>query len=184
MTAALARHADGLKTKRNRSHERRPVSLHGHIERSDGTKVDVGLLDLSYEGVGIELPVKLRVGEVIDAEVRWCKDGRAGLRFASDTPTPGDQVQRGSERAGLSVNVWVRRLGQNKYSVRTFDFSPEGCKLEVVERPRLGEQLIIKLDGLEALRAEVCWIDGFIAGVRFERPLHPAVFDLLLMRLR
>jgi hypothetical protein len=40
------------------------------------------------------------------------------------------------------------------------------------------------LDGLEALDAEVCWVDGHVAGLRFERTIHPAVFDLLLQRLR
>jgi hypothetical protein len=33
------------------------------------------------------------------------------------------------------------------------------------------------------LQAEVCWVDGFIVGLKFERPLHRAVFDLLLARM-
>lgn len=43
---------------------------------------------------------------------------------------------------------------------------------------------MIKFEGIETVQAEVCWIDGFIVGLRFERPFHPAVFDLLLARLR
>ena len=44
--------------------------------------------------------------------------------------------------------------------------------------------MTIKFEGLEAMDAEVCWVQGFQAGLRFERPIHPAVFDLLLARLR
>ena len=50
--------------------------------------------------------------------------------------------------------------------------------------PRVGERMLIKLEGLEVLDSEVCWVHGFVAGLRFERPIHPAVFDLLVQRLR
>jgi hypothetical protein len=43
--------------------------------------------------------------------------------------------------------------------------------------------MLLKFDGLEALEAEVCWVDGFVAGLQFDKPIHPAVFDLLLERL-
>jgi hypothetical protein len=70
------------------------------------------------------------------------------------------------------------------YGVRVVDLSPEGCKVELVERPRGGERMTIKFEGLEAMDAEVCWVDGFQAGLRFERPIHRAVFELLMTRLR
>jgi hypothetical protein len=43
--------------------------------------------------------------------------------------------------------------------------------------------VLVKFDGLEALEAEVCWVEEFTAGLRFEKPMHPAVFDLLVERL-
>jgi hypothetical protein len=43
---------------------------------------------------------------------------------------------------------------------------------------------MIKFEGFEVLDAQVCWVEGFVAGLRFEKPFHPAVFDLLLARLR
>ena len=67
--------------------------------------------------------------------------------------------------------------------MRIFDLSPDGAKIEVVERPRVGEQMMVKFDGLEVLQSEVWWVDGFIVGLKFERPLHRAVFDLLLARM-
>ena len=33
------------------------------------------------------------------------------------------------------------------------------------------------------LEANVCWVDGFTAGLSFEKPMHPAVFELLVERL-
>jgi len=43
--------------------------------------------------------------------------------------------------------------------------------------------VLVKFDGIEAMDAEVCWLEGFTAGLRFVRPMHPAVFDLLVERL-
>lgn len=172
---------------------RRPVTLDAFALCPDGSTIDIKLLDLTYEGCGIETPVELKPGEtlklsvigrgLIDAEVRWFKDGKAGLNFASDKSATKSKVPRKAERANVTAEIKMRRVGQNNYSVRIFDLSPEGCRVEVVERPRVGEQLMIKFDGLEILQAEVCWIDGFIVGLKFERALHPAVFDLLVTRL-
>ncbi len=173
---------------------RRPVRLQAHVLRSDGASVEIDLLDLNYDGCGIATPVELEPGEplrlsvtgrgLIDAEVRWCKDGKAGLRFGAPEPMAKEATPRGTNRASLSTEVRARRIGQHNYSVRIFDLSPDGAKIEVIERPRIGEQLMIKFEGIETVQAEVCWIDGFIVGLRFERPFHPAVFDLLLARLR
>lgn len=177
-----------------RGSARRPVRLQAHVLRSDGASVEVDLLDLNYDGCGIATPVELEPGEplrlsvigrgLIDAEVRWCKDGKAGLRFGAAEPMAKEATARGANRASLSTEVRARRIGQHNYSVRIFDLSPDGAKIEVIERPRVGEQLMIKFEGIETVQAEVCWIDGFIVGLRFERPFHPAVFDLLLARLR
>lgn len=176
-----------------RRRTRRPVSMCGHVIRASEITLDVVLLDLNYDGCGIEVGAELCPGELvklsvtgrgfIDAEVRWYKDGKAGLRFAPiEAPTP--PVHRDTERAKVASEVRIRRLGQNNYNVRIFDFSPSGCKVEVVERPRAGEHVSIKFEGIEPLVAEVCWVEGFTVGLRFERPLHPAVFDLLLARLQ
>ncbi|HLO19436.1 MAG TPA: PilZ domain-containing protein [Sphingomicrobium sp.] len=173
--------------------ERRPVSLRALVIRQDGSTAEIHLLDLSYEGCGIETPVELAAGEAIklsvlcrgaiDAHVRWCKDGRAGLVFAPEKTKEKKHWPRQSERTALSADVSLRRLGQNNYSVRVNDLSPDGCKVELVERPRVGEHLLIKFDGLEVLEGEVCWIDGYVAGLRFEKAIHPAVFDLLVQRI-
>jgi hypothetical protein len=174
--------------------ERRPVSLRALAIRKDNSTAEILLLDLSYEGCGIETPVQFEAGEAIklsvlqrgaiDAHVRWCSDGRAGLVFTAEKEGQKRQSPRRSERTSLSADVSLRRLGQNSYRVKVNDLSPDGCKVELVERPRIGEHLLIKFEGLEILDAEVCWLENYVAGLRFEKPIHPAVFDLLLQRLR
>ena len=172
--------------------ERRPVSMRGFVVREDGSNVEILLLDLSYEGCGIETPVEFAAGEAlklsvmqrgaIDAHVRWYRDGRAGLIFDAEDK-PREHAPRGTDRTKLSAQVSLRRLGKLNYQVTVYDISPTGCKVELVDQPRLEEHVLVKFNGLEALEAEVCWIEGPTAGLRFERPIHPAVFDLLLTRL-
>jgi hypothetical protein len=87
---------------------------------------------------------------------------------------------RRSERVALNALVALRRPGQLNYRVRVFDASLHGCRVEFVERPQIDEQLWVKFDGLQPLEAEVCWVEGFIAGVNFLQPIHPAVFDRLV----
>ena len=171
--------------------ERRPVRMHGHILLEDGTTAEAVLVDLSYEGCSIETSVELSVDQpvtlsvlrrgAIEALVRWVSEGKAGLCFKA--LVVDRQQPRSTERVSLDAEVMLRRLGQINYRVRLFDLSPQGCKVELVERPREGEHLLIRFEGLEALDAEVCWVSEFVAGLHFDKPFHPAVFDLMVQRL-
>jgi hypothetical protein len=91
--------------------------------------------------------------------------------------------ERRSDRVSLNAVVSLRRAGQLNYRVRVFDASLHGCRVEFVERPKLDEQLWVKFEGLHAVEAEVCWVDGFAAGLNFVQPIHPAVFDALIASL-
>ena len=174
--------------------ERRRVAMHGFVVRSDGSSVEILVLDLSYEGCGIETPVALEAGEAlklsvlrrgaIDTHVRWYVNGRAGLVFDPEPEAPKGQVPRKWQRTRLTAQCGMRRLGKMGFKVQLFDLSTHGCKIDLVERPSIGEHVTIKFDGLELLEAEVCWVEGGTAGLRFEKPIHSAVFDLLLERLR
>jgi hypothetical protein len=41
----------------------------------------------------------------------------------------------------------------------------------------------VKFEGMESLQSEVCWVAGSTLGLKFDNPVHPAVFDLLLTRI-
>ena len=173
--------------------ERRPVSMHGHAVLPDGTTTEILVLDLSYEGCGVEIPVEVKAGDTImlsvlgrgaiKADVRWFAAGKAGLVFQVEEPDAKQQQPRANKRIALTAEVSMRRLGRSNYSANVFDMSLDGCKVEFIERPRTAEHVLIKFDGLEILDAEVCWVEGFRGGVRFEKPIHPAVFDMLIARL-
>lgn len=174
--------------------ERRPVTLAAFADREDGSSIELTVVDISFDGCGVICTAKLVVGEqltlsVLDrgcavALVRWVDGARAGLSFLSAESQELPSIQsRSHERITVEGQVTMRRVGKISFRVHVYDLSPVGCKAEFVERPRLDEQLWIKFDGLEALEARVRWLAGAKAGVEFVRPLHPAVFDLIVMRL-
>jgi hypothetical protein len=94
------------------------------------------------------------------------------------------QRQRRSARVSLRAEVQLRRSGQHHYMVNAFDVSPEGCKLEFVERPRLDETVWVKFDGYDAIESSVCWIEGHSVGIEFARPIYPSVFEMMVARLK
>jgi hypothetical protein len=194
MTAPAGAALSTLTTAPVERRERRPVAMIGYALREDGSSVEVMVLDLSYEGCGIESPVPLKSGEpltlsvlrrgAISCQVRWYANGKAGLVFDPEPAAVRQKHPRKSQRVAIDAEVSMRRLGKINYRVRLFDASRDGCKVELVEKPRIGEHVLVKMPALEALDSEVCWTEGFTAGLRFEKPIHPAVFDLLLERLK
>ena len=178
----------------DRSERRRHVRMHGYIVLGDATHHKIHLLDLSYEGCGIETEAELKPGEAvklsvlrrgaIDAVVRWARDGKAGLAFVPEAAEAKKHWPRRSERISLDAHVSLRRVGRANFRVTVTDASPDGCKVELVERPSMGERVLVKFDGLEPLEADVCWVAGFTAGLMFQKPIHPAVFELLAERLK
>ena len=171
-------------------HERRPVELSGYAVLSDGSTIAIALVDLSYEGCKVRTEAALDPGDrmklsvfhrgLIEAEVRWCKDGIAGLIFSTyDVPIRPHWPRR-SERVPVTADVILRKPGQPNFRVRVLDASMDGCRIEFVDRPVEGDRMWIKFDGLETREAEVCWVREFEMGVNFAKPMHPAVFDMVV----
>lgn len=173
--------------------ERRALGMPAFAECGAGRQVEVLLIDVSAQGCGLETPVELRPGEEIrltvpdrppiHARVCWYSMGKAGVLFFPGETGSAEPQSREQEREPYCGEALVRRLGGSNYKVRIFDVSPEGCKIELIETPRVGEHLLIKFDRLEPLDAEVCWVDGPMAGLRFGRPIYGAVYELLMQRL-
>lgn len=170
------------------------MRLGGHAVLKDGTISNITLVDLSYDGCGIECPIKLRPGEkiklsilrrgAISAKVRWCKGGKAGVIFEPQVEPDKGNLPPRRERIPVSAEVTLRRLGRRNYRVRVYDASAHGCKVEFVERPEPQESLWVRFEGLEPIEARVCWLDEGCAGLSFSMPIHPAVFELVAERLR
>ena len=97
---------------------------------------------------------------------------------------PTGRSNRRAERVALCADVDFRRSGDHRYRVNIVDFSPEGCRIELPERVLPNELIWISLPGLQSLPARVRWVKDWIAGVEFERPLHPSVFIHVSQRMR
>jgi hypothetical protein len=93
--------------------------------------------------------------------------------------TDPDKPHRASHRVGSVLEAGIRRSGGRSFRVNVFDISPQGCKIEFIERPAVGERVWVKFDGLEAVEGMVRWVAGHVGGVEFQRPLHDAVFKRL-----
>jgi hypothetical protein len=173
--------------------ERRLVEIRGYVIRLSREVVDVKVLDLSYDGCAIATLVPLIPGEKVKlsvlgrgataASVRWCKGRTAGLLFQSE-PVSKERWPRNAERVGIEAEASLRREGRLSYRVTLFDVTRFGCRSEFVERPRIHERVWMKFNGLEAIEAVVCWIEESTTGLMYKNPIHPAVFELLLRRLR
>jgi hypothetical protein len=92
--------------------------------------------------------------------------------------------KRETQRALICADATLRRAGQNNYRVHAYDISPRGCRVEFVERPDINERVWVKFEGIEAIEASVRWTANFTAGLQFAQAIHPAVFSMLLARLR
>jgi len=91
---------------------------------------------------------------------------------------------RRAERVPLHADIDFRRTGEHRWRVNIMDLSPEGCRVEVPVRVQPEDVIWITFPGLEALQGKVCWVKEWVAGVEFDRPLHPAVFDMVEQRMR
>lgn len=91
---------------------------------------------------------------------------------------------RKAERIPLHADIDFRRTGEHRWRVNIVDISPQGCRVELPVRVIPEDTIWITFPGLEALLGKVCWVDEWIAGIEFDRPLHPAVFEMVERRMR
>jgi hypothetical protein len=95
-----------------------------------------------------------------------------------------DQVERRRwPRFALHANVDFRRKRETRYTIDMHDLTPQGCRIAPPERVDRGELVWVQLPSLESLAAHVKWTNKWQSGVEFERPMHPAVYDMMTARL-
>lgn len=173
---------------------RRTVEMKGFAALDDGATFAISVVDLSYDGCKIETELALlpgmrmklsfpELGIATAASVRWYRRGRSGLVFYPEDLAEKALTVRKHDRIVLTGEILIRRSGRPQYRTRFFDMTPAGCKVEFVERPRDGETVWVKFEGLTALESTVRWVEGFSVGVEFVRPFYPSVFDLLVARM-
>jgi hypothetical protein len=186
------REENGGPAEKRSPERRRKVELEGHALLADQSTFPIVVLDLSYDGCRISAPADLTPGQkltlsvtrlgALKAEVRWYHYKTAGLRFVH-SEVAKEETPRREKRIAVETEVLIRGSARPNYRTRAFDVSPSGCKLDFVERARVGDRLWVKIAQLEALECTVRWVEGLVGGVEFSRPIHPAVFDLLSLKL-
>jgi hypothetical protein len=103
------------------------------------------------------------------------------LGFAADAPQPLPQG-RISERVPIEMGAGLRRRGASGVSVQIMDLSTHGFRAATHLDLAVGTDVWLRLPGLEASHAKVAWQKGYMVGCAFERPLHPAVLDMIVRK--
>lgn len=93
-----------------------------------------------------------------------------------------ERKARKSERIPVEVGAGLRQRGATGVSVRVLDLSPEGFRASTHLELNKGSDVWLRLPGLEPLHATVAWCEGHFLGCAFERPLHPAVVEMIVRK--
>lgn len=93
-----------------------------------------------------------------------------------------DANSRNARRVAIGLGAGLRQRGAAAASAHILDLSTHGFRVETHLDLELGSPIWLRLPGLEASLAQVMWRDGNLVGCAFDRPLHPAVLDLIVTR--
>jgi hypothetical protein len=89
---------------------------------------------------------------------------------------------RKAAREGCEIGAGLRQRGASGVSVQILDLSTHGFRASThLDLPQ-GADVWLKLPGLEALHARVAWMNGYLVGCEFMRPLHPAVLQMVVRK--
>jgi len=91
---------------------------------------------------------------------------------------------RKSERVPIELGAGLRQRGGSGVSIQIVDLSVSGFRASTHLDLQPGADVWLRLPGLEAYQAKVAWTKGQYVGCAFERPLHPAVLDMIVRRIR
>jgi hypothetical protein len=89
---------------------------------------------------------------------------------------------RNSERVPIEMDAGLRQRGGSGVSVQIMDLSTHGFRIETHLDLSEGADVWLRLPGLESCHATVAWVRGYVAGCKFERPLHPAVLEMIVAK--
>lgn len=111
--------------------------------------------------------------------------GTIGLVEPPEAPKRGAEPQgRVSERVRVELGAGLRRRGAHGVSIHILDLSTHGFRAETHLDLYEGNDVWLRLPGLEACKARVAWVQGYVIGCAFERPLHPAVLEMVVGKAR
>jgi len=85
-----------------------------------------------------------------------------------------------ARRISFDMLVRYRHHGQRATGL-VKDLTCGGARIEGLSGLRVDESITLYLPGLKPKDARVAWVAGYAAGLEFERPLHPDIFETLVL---
>jgi len=141
-----------------------------------------GMMGVVYTVFAAEQPVTIQFhpDHLVSGMIVWSKDGRVGIRFNTRidvdavlhnlaSKTVGTRVNR-APRLPIEYPAEVEILGRVR-PIRLLDISQRGMKAIVNHPVSPGDEVVVRLDGLEPHRAEVRWVEDQLAGLNFVLPI-------------
>ncbi|MFD1612485.1 PilZ domain-containing protein [Sphingomonas tabacisoli] len=135
--------------------------------------------------IGQVVTLELRSDKQMIGTVRWVKGSAAGIAF--DRPVNVEAILREERSSLLRVRPraprFVRRgtiklIGEGEPIMGDIiDISIGGLSCRSEEPLMRGEPIVVVLEGVGATNAEVRWVKGDAAGIRFDKPLPWRAFQ-------
>lgn len=135
--------------------------------------------------VGAPLPIETRVSIELHSEQRipgtvvWTRAGALGIRFdgdvdlrellASRKPRFGHRAR--PPRLEVTCGATVQ-IGKMYHKVEVRDISLGGIKVALHDWNCTGQDVIVTVESLRAVRGKVRWYKGGYAGIVFDKPLR------------
>ena len=104
------------------------------------------------------------------------------VEIKGELATCGLDHGRKAERTGVEIGAGLRQRGASVVTVEILDLSTHGFRASTHLDLQQGADVWLKLPGLEALHAKVAWSNAHFIGCAFERPLHPAVLQMMVRK--
>ena len=119
----------------------------------------------------------------------WSFPSELGTPFLTGELTIDDRSEpqlkgRKSERVAIKLGAGLRQRGGSGVSIQIVDLSVSGFRASTHLNLQPGADVWLRLPGLESYQAKVAWTKGQYIGCAFERPLHPAVLEMIVGRMR
>jgi hypothetical protein len=118
----------------------------------------------------------------------WSLPSEFGTPFLSGElttdlrPAP-ELTSRKSERVTLAMGAGLRQRGGTGVAIQIMDLSVDGFRASTHLNLAKGTDVWLRLPGLEPYQARVIWAKGNFIGCAFERPLHPAVLEMIVKKV-
>ena len=117
----------------------------------------------------------------------WSFPSEFGTPFLSGELTTGAKpsqslTSRKSERVSLELGAGLRQRGGTGVTIQIVDLSTDGFRASTHLQMEKGTDVWLRLPGLEPFHAKVMWSKGAFIGCAFERPLHPAVLEMIVKK--